>query len=183
MKKLINLFFFICVIMSFCFAQKNTTTTATTPNSRIVKILPDLTFDLIPVLSSGGNGYEPVAGIPGRIKIPVRFIVKNIGNDISKTCKVQIEVQYQGARSFKEVEQGVPEGSYNRTAISETMELQPIEKGKDALRNHAFIFSKFPEEAWGKRVKLIAHIIYPVYNGEISTQNNYSNPYEFDLVK
>ncbi|MBL0147058.1 MAG: hypothetical protein IPP48_16425 [Chitinophagaceae bacterium] len=73
--------------------------------------------------------------------------------------------------------------TFNRIVRSEICEIQAIEKGKDVLRNHAFVFSKFPEEAFGKRVKIIARIIYPDYNGEISRANNYSEAYEFDLVK
>ncbi len=183
MKKL-TLTLLVCMATFVVNAQKvKPITGVISPNSDIVKILPDLTFDLIPVLSSGGNGYEAVAGIPGRIKIPLRFIVKNIGNATSKPCKVETEIFYAGARTRVEIEQGTPEGAFNRTVRSEPMQLQAIEKNKDVLRNHAFIFSNFPEEAWGKRVKIITRIIYPTYNGEISSTNNVSNAYEFDLIK
>jgi hypothetical protein len=188
MKNLINLLLFISVNISFCFAQKKPTNTIiATPNSVAAKLLPDLIFSLIPVISSGGNGYEPVAGIPGRIKMPIRFIVKNIGNATSKPCKVEIELYYTGqltageARNSGEGNGG--SASFNRIVRSEICEIQAIEKGKDVLRNNAFVFSKFPEEAFGKRVKIIAHIIYPDYNGEISRVNNYSEAYEFDLIK
>jgi hypothetical protein len=175
-----------CASFSICIAQKPKVSTgvAITPNNGGAKILPDLAFDLIPALSSGGNAYEAVAGIPDRIKIPLRFIVKNIGNATSKSCKVQLYIRYQGIRTFTEIEHGnVPEGSYNRMAISEPMELQAIEKGKDVLRNHAFVFTRFPEEAWGKRVKIEAEIINPGVNSEITKSNNSSTPFEFDLVK
>lgn len=179
---------FIC-ISQLVKAQKPKAVTGitTTPGGGVAKLLPDLTFSLIPVISSGGNAYEPVAGIAGRIKMPIRFIVKNIGNATSKPCKVEIELYYTGQLTAGEARNaaegnGTP-ASFNRIVRSEICEIQAIEKGKDLLRNHAFVFSKFPEEAFGKRVKLIAHIIYPDYSGEITRSNNYSEAYEFDLVK
>jgi hypothetical protein len=192
LKKMKKIFLFsfvlVCLIHS-ANAQKpkNIAGTTITPNSGVAKLLPDLTFSLIPVISGGGNGYEPVAGISGRIKMPIRFIVKNIGNATSKPCKVEIELYYTGQLTAGEARQSA-EGnggptSFNRITRSEICEIQAIEKGKDVLRNHAFVFTKFPEEAFGKRVKIIAHILYPDNNGEISKVNNYSEAYEFDLVK
>jgi hypothetical protein len=189
MKKALLVSFAFTCITYFANAQKPKAITgvAITPNSGAAKLLPDLTFSLIPVISSGGNGYEPVAGFAERIKMPIRFIVKNIGNAAAKPCKVEIELYYTGQLTAGEARQsGEGNGgpvSFNRIVRSEICEIQAIEKGKDVLRNHAFVFSKFPEEAFGKRVKLIAHIIYPDYNGEISRANNYSEAYEFDLVK
>jgi hypothetical protein len=189
MKKTLLVSFAFISITHFTNAQKPKAITgvAVTPNGGAAKLLPDLTFSLIPVVSSGGNGYEPVAGIAGRIKMPIRFIVKNIGNAAAKPCKVEIELYYTGQLTAGEArnatEGNAGPGNFNRIVRSEICEIQTLEKGKDVLRNHAFVFSKFPEEAFGKRVKIIAHIIYPDYNGEISRVNNYSEAYEFDLVK
>jgi hypothetical protein len=189
MKKIFLFLSALFCTIQFAVAQKPKAMpgVSTSPNDRITLLLPDLTFSLVPVISSGGNGYQPVAGITGRIKMPIRFIVKNIGNATSKPCKVEIELYYTGQLTEGEARHsaegnGAPR-SFNRIVRSEICEIQAIEKGKDVLRNHAFVFSKFPEEAFGKRVKIIAHIIYPDYNGEISRANNYSEAYEFDLVK
>jgi hypothetical protein len=175
----------VVVITSNALAQKlKTSSEASIKPVNSEAILPDLTFDLIPGLSGGGKAYEPVPGMPKRIKIPVRFIVKNIGNANSKPCKVLLLIRYQGIRTFAEIEHGnVSEGSYNRLVTSEPMQLQAIEKGKDVLKNHAFVFATFPEEAWGKRIKIEAEIINPGLNSEISKSNNSSTPFEFDLVK
>lgn len=171
--------------LSVCVAQKpkKVTGATITANNGAAKLLPDLTFDLIPALAGGGNAYETVTGRPGAIKFPMSFIVKNIGNAVSKTFKVEVEILYQAPRTLVEVEQGVPAGAYNRGIRSEPVTVEAIEKGKDVLKNHAFIFPNFPEAAWGKRIRIIAHIVYPVYNGEILSSNNSSSPYEFDLVK
>ncbi|MBL0147059.1 MAG: hypothetical protein IPP48_16430 [Chitinophagaceae bacterium] len=78
MKKIFLLPFALFCITQFASAQKPKAIPGATisPNERITLLLPDLTFSLIPVISGGGNGYEPVAGIAGRIKMPIRFIVK-----------------------------------------------------------------------------------------------------------
>jgi hypothetical protein len=182
MKKIIYLLFSALAINGSVLAQKKASNIKGTPSPAVL-IKPDLIFNQIPILINGANGIEAVAGIPGRVIIPLSLVIENIGNLTSKPCKVQLSLEWKGALSRAEVEGGRVEPYYNRVKKSETMELQAIEKGKLVLRTQNFTFASIPDEVWDKRVRLTAEIIYPDYNGEISRTNNYSERIEFDLKK
>lgn len=174
----------ICVI-SFANAQKGKKDdVVVNPANNVARNLPDLNILLVPKLTNGGTEavYQPVAGVAGRIKIPVDVIIKNIGFATSKLCKVVLYARFQTPRSFSEVEHGVAEGAFNDLVISEPMPLLALEQGKDVLRKHSFVFNRFPNLATGKKVRLFAEIIYPVINGELTTNNNVSRTFEVSLV-
>ena len=187
MKKLLSITLFIICFISIAKAQKGKLPTGviiTNPERKVVVSLPDLNILLIPKLTNGGVDaiYEPVAGVPGRIKIPVDMIIKNIGFATSTTCKVVLYARFQRTRSFSEVEHGVAEGAFNDLVISEPITLLALEQKKDVLRTHSFVFNRFPTLAPGKKVRLVAEIIYPTINGEITTTNNVSRTFEVNLV-
>lgn len=174
----------ICLI-SFAKAQKGRKDdVVVNPDNNIARNLPDLNILLVPKLTNGGTEviYQPVAGVPGRIKIPVDLIIKNIGFVTSKPCKVVLYARFQTPRSFSEVEHGVAEGAFNDLVISEPMPLLALAQGKDVLRKHLFVFNRFPNLQAGKKVRLFAEIIYPMTNGEITTTNNVSRTFEVSLV-
>ena len=179
------IFLFALATIANANAQKGNANTATiNPISKLARNLPDLNILLIPRLTNGGDDaiYQPVAGIAGRVKIPVDIIIKNIGFASSKPCKVVLYAHYQRNRTFSEVEHGVAEGAFNDAAISEPMPLLALEQGKDVVRSQAFIFSRFPTLAPGKKVRLTAVISYPTGSAELEISNNTSRTFEVNLV-
>lgn len=151
------------------------------PNKTVSSALPDLTFDLVPALG-GGYGFEKVKGMPQKIKVSTNYIVKNIGFVNSKPCKVYAHISYQRSRTHAEIEQGISTAAWLGIAISESVELQAIQNGKDVLEKQIFTFSKIPADAWGKRVRFLLKIEYGGTNGELSSTNNQSAPNAFDLI-
>ncbi len=158
-------------------AQKGKVQTglAGNPNKAVSRALPDLTFELVPVLV--GTGVEKVEGIPGRIMIPINFIVKNIGLTDSKPTAVYAEYSYKGTQR---VAYDIRESIIH--IQSDPMPLQTIAMGKDVLRKHNFVFKTTPEQAYGKEVKLRLVIVSTGTNNqnEISVTNNISD--EITLV-
>lgn len=152
------------------------------PNKSVSRALPDLTFELVPVLVGAGNGFEKLSGTTNNINIPVNFIVKNIGLANSKPCKVYAHLTYQRPRTRVEIEQGTAAEAWLGFVISEPVALQAIIYGKDVLEKQNFVFRNIPEEAWGKRIRLTLKIEYGILNGEQSAKNNQSDFVEFTLL-
>ena len=174
----------ICFI-SFANAQKGKKEDVfNNPNNKAARVLPDLNILLVPQLRNGGSEavYQPVAGVPGRIKIPVNIIIKNVGFATSKPCKVFLYADYQRNRTSSEIDRGVAEGAFNEAAVSEPMLLEALPQGKEIGRKHAFTFNQFPNLAPGKKVRLTALIIYLPINGELSNDNNKSREFEVILT-
>ncbi len=153
------------------------------PNKAVVRALPDLTFDLIPVLVGSGEGFDRLSGTANSIRIPINFIVKNIGLASSKPCKVYAHLTYQRQRTRAEIEQGTAADAWLGFVISEPAALQAIINGKDVLEKQNFTFSNIPEDAWGKRIRLSLKIEYGILNGEQSVKNNQSDFVEFTLTR
>lgn len=150
------------------------------PNKAVVRVLPDLIFDLIPVIIGGGQGLGSASS---SINIPINFIVKNIGLASSKPCKVYAHLTYQRPRTRVEIEQGTAADAWLGFVISEPVALQAIINGKDALEKQNFVFTNIPEDAWGKRIRLSLKIEYGILNGEQSVKNNQSDFVEFTLTR
>jgi hypothetical protein len=185
MKKLLSIVMLMICFISFANAQKGKKDDVfNNPNNKAARILPDLNILLVPRLTNGGTEavYEPVAGVSGRIKIPVNLIIKNVGFATSKPCKVVLYAHYQRNRTLSEIEHGVAEGAFNDAAVSEPMLLEALEQGKDIGRKHAFTFNRFPNLAPGKKVRLTAIIFYQPVNGELSNDNNKSREFEVSLT-
>lgn len=185
MKKLVSIVMLMICFISFANAQKGKKDDVfNNPNNKAARILPDLNILLVPRLTNGGTDavYEPVSGVPGRIKIPVNIIIKNIGFATSNPCKVFLYADYQRNRTSSEIDRGIPEGAFNDAAVSEPMFLEALTQGKDIGRKHAFTFNRFPNLAPGKKVRLTAIIIYQPVNGELSNDNNKSREFEVGLT-
>lgn len=141
-------------------------------NKSVSRALPDLTFELVPVLVGAGNGVEKVEGIPGRINIPINFIVKNIGLATSKPTTVYAEYSFLGTQRV---------GTDMRESVihvrSDVMPLQAIEPGKEVLRKQNFTFKTTPEQAYGKPLKLRLIIVVAGSNNqnELLVGNNTSD--------
>lgn len=166
MKKIFSLFFVACCIANIATAQKGTPT-AITPHNTIRSTLPDLTFDLVPVVHGGEYGYEDVPGVPGHKKLTVSFIIKNIGLGNAVPSQVYAEYIFNvtDARPFI------------RSAQSNTVSIPAIEKGKELfIEKRDFIFTNTPREAYGKELKFRLVIVSTGMGSqkEHSTKNNAS---------
>jgi hypothetical protein len=161
-------------------AQKAKTKTGVAGHPNVVasRALPDLTFELVPVLV--GNGVEKVAGIPGRITVPINFIVKNIGLTASKPTTVYAEYSYLGTQR---VANDIRESIIH--IKSDPMQLQAIEPGKEVLRRQNFTFQTTPEQAYDKPLKLRLIIVVAGANNqnELLVSNNTSDDLTLTINK
>lgn len=141
------------------------------PNNAIVKILPDLTFDLVPVVVTGGSGVERVPGTKSSIKMDINFIVKNIGLADAKPTLVYAEYSFMGTQRV-----GTDLRPSTIHVESERLPLPAIPTGRDQLIKHVFIFKNTPEQAYGKDVKLRLVIVTAGAGSQIeqSIKNNES---------
>lgn len=141
------------------------------PNVVASRALPDLTFDLIPVLISGGEGVEKIAGTKSNVKMAINFIVKNIGMVDAKPSMVYAEYSYKGTQR---VANDIRESIIH--IQSEQLPIPAIAKGKDDLIRHVFIFKNTPEQAYGKEIKLRLTIVTTGVGSqnELSKANNTS---------
>ncbi|RZJ79658.1 MAG: hypothetical protein EOO47_10130 [Flavobacterium sp.] len=142
------------------------------PNKGIVRMLPDLTFDLVPVLITGGSGVEKVPSTKSSVKMAINFIVKNIGLANAKPTMVYAEYSFIGTQRV---------GTDLRTSTihvtSESLPIPAIPAGRDQLIKQAFIFKNTPEQAYGKDVKLRLVIVTAGVGSqkEQSVKNNISD--------
>ena len=174
MKKLFMILALIVGVLFSVHAQKDKVKPAVlrNPNKSVSRAFPDLTFELVPVLVGAGNGVEKVDGIPGRINIPINFMVKNIGLATSKPTTVYAEYSFLGTQRV---------GNDMRESIihvrSDVMPLQTIEPGKEVLRKQNFTFKTTPEQAYGKPLKLRLVIVVAGSNNqnELLVSNNTSD--------
>lgn len=174
MKKLLMILALLVGVLLSANAQKDKVKNAVVgnPNKLASRALPDLTFELVPVLVGAGNGVEKVEGIPGRINIPINFIVKNIGLAISKPTSVYAEYSFLCTQRV---------GNDMKESIihirSDLMPLQAIEPGKEVLRKQNFTFKTTPEQAYGKPLKLRLIIVVAGANNqnELLVGNNISD--------
>ncbi|RZL24374.1 MAG: hypothetical protein EOO96_23270 [Pedobacter sp.] len=156
------------LIFSLCNvnAQKANTNTGVVvnPNKAVSRALPDLTFHLVPVLVGSGNGVEKLDDTSGRLKIPINFIVKNIGFTTSKPTTVYAEYGYLSSQNVIYIK-------------SDPMLLQSLEPGKEVLLKHQFIFKPTPEQAYNKALKLRLVIAVSGANNknELLVNNNTSD--------
>ena len=142
------------------------------PNKAVVRALPDLTFDLVPVVVTGGSGVERVPGTKTSVKIAINFIVKNIGLADSKPTLVYAEYSFIGTQRV-----GTDLRPSTIHVESERLPLPAISMGRDELIKYAFIFKNTPEQAIGKDVKLRLVIVTAGVGSqtEQSIKNNISN--------
>ncbi len=164
------------LIFSFCnlCAQKVNTNTgvAANQNKAVSRALPDLTFHLVPVLVGSGNGVEKLDDTSGRIKIPINFIVKNIGFTTSKPTTIYAEYSYMSSQGLISIK-------------SNPMFLQVIEPGKELLLKHQFSFKPTPEQAYGRALKLRLVIVVAGANNqnELLVGNNISDELSLKIDK
>ncbi len=175
MKKIFTFFIVLCFTETMANAQKGTPT-AVTPHNTIRSILPDLTFDLFPVIHGGEHGYVDIPGTKGHKKVTISFIVKNIGLGNAVPSQVYAEYIFNvtDARPFI------------RSAQSNTVSIPAIEKGKDLLvENRDFIFTNTPVEAYGKELKFRLVIVATGTGSqqEHSTKNNASVEIPFKISR
>jgi len=149
------------------------------PNNAIVRILPDLTFDLVPVLVTGGTGVERVPGTKTSVKMDINFIVKNIGLADAKPTLVYAEYSFMGTQRV-----GTDLRPSTIHVESERLSLPTIGIGKDELIKHVFIFKNTPEQAIGKDVKLRLVIVTAGLGSqnEQSIKNNISNEVTLNMT-
>lgn len=174
MKKLLMILALLVGMLLSTHAQKDKVkpTVLVNLNKSVSRALPDLTFELVPVLVGAGNGIEKVEGIPGRINIPINFLVRNIGLAISKPTTVYAEYSFLGTQRV---------GNDMKESIihirSDVMPLQAIEPGKEVLRKQNFTFKTTPEQAYGKPLKLRLIIVVAGANNqnELLVGNNISD--------
>ncbi len=179
MKKLIIIITLLISGLVSANAQKGKKTDViVNPNVAASRALPDLTFEFIPVLV--GNGVEKVEGIPGRIMVPINFIVKNVGLVISKPTTVYAEYSYLGTQR---VAYDIRESIIH--IKSDPMQLQAIEPGKEVLRRQNFTFKTTPEQAYGKLLKLKLIIVVAGSNNqnELLVSNNTSDELTITINK
>lgn len=181
MKKLILIISLLISGLCSANAQKGKprTDVMANPNKVVARILPDLTFDLVPVLVGGSNSIQKVEGIPGRLKMTVNYIVKNIGFADSKPTSVYAEYSYMGTQR---VAYDIRESIIH--IRSNPISLQAIEKGKDILRKDAFVFNTTPDQAYGKELKMRLVIVFTGTNNqnEISVANNSSDELTLTMI-
>jgi hypothetical protein len=184
MKKIVLNIVIIISVFNIAKAQKGNPQTSVipNPNNTVLRILPDLTFDLIPALVGGGEGFNKLGGHTNGIIVPINYIVKNIGLTVSKPCKVYAQINYQRPRTRVEIEQGISADTWLGFIISEPTALKAIVNGKDTLEKQKFVFNTIPADALGKRVRLTLKIEYGLLNGEQSSKNNQSDHVEFTLA-
>ena len=141
------------------------------PNSAVVKALPDLTFDLIPVILGGGEPLERVLGTKASVKMDINFIVKNIGVINSKPTKVYATYSFLGTQRV-----GTEIVETMRHFNSAELPIPAIQNGKDELLKLTFYFQNTPEQAFGKDIKVSLTIVTtgPSSQPELSLKNNKS---------
>jgi hypothetical protein len=182
MKKLLMILALLVGMLLSTHAQKDKVkpTVLVNLNKSVSRALPDLTFELVPVLVGAGSGIEKVEGIPGRISIPINFIVKNIGLATSKLTTVYAEYSFLGTQRV---------GNDMKESIihirSDVMPLQAIEPGKEILRKQNFTFKTTPEQAYGKPLKLRLVIVVAGSNNqnELLVSNNTSDELSLKIEK
>ena len=156
------------------YAQKvnNNTGVVVNPNKAVSRALTDLTFHLVPVLVGSGNGVEKLDDTSGRIKIPINFIVKNIGFTTSKPTTVYAEYSYLSSQGLISIK-------------SNPMILQAIEPGKEVLLKHQFIFKPIPEQAYNKplKLRLVITVNGANNNNELLITNNISDELSLKIDK
>lgn len=165
---------FIAVAVAVAFAKQGNTQVVVPQKAAIKPALPDLTFDLMPVIEYDGSNHKLKTDAHGQLTLKLSFIVKNIGFANSASAQIYAEYFFNS--------------SENRTTIvsvqSSHIEIPAIEKGKDKLiEQRAFTFTTIPEQAFGKELKLRLKI---VANGagsqkEYSFQNNTSAEIPFSI--
>ncbi|MDN3588954.1 hypothetical protein QWY86_19915 [Pedobacter aquatilis] len=141
------------------------------PNSAVVKALPDLTFDLIPVVLAGGDPLERVLGTKATVKMDINFIVKNIGVVNSKPTKVYATYSFLGTQRV-----GTEMVQTMRHFNSAELPIPAIKSRKDELFKLTFYFENTPEQAFGKDIKVGLTIVTTGAGSqpELSLKNNQS---------
>lgn len=141
------------------------------PNSAVSRALPDLTFDLIPVILAGGEPLERVLGTKATVKMDINFIVKNIGVVNSKPTKVYATYSFLGTQRV-----GTEIVETMRHFNSAELPVPAIQNGKDELLKLTFYFQNTPEQAFGKDVKVSLTIVTTGAGSqpELSLKNNKS---------
>lgn len=155
MKKIYSLFYIIVFTATIATAQKDNRGVLAPHKEIILSNLPDLTFDLVPVIANGGNNYEMTASAPGQVRVKVSFIVKNIGLGNAAPAQVYAEYSFLGTQRV---------GSEIKTSLrhvqSGQVSIPAIEKGKDLLiEKREFVFDTTPEQAYGKELKFRLAIV------------------------
>lgn len=149
------------------------------PNVPASRALPDLTFDLIPVIVTDGEGVEKIPGTKRDVKMSINFIVKNIGMVNAKPSMVYAEYSYKGTQR---VGNEIRETMIHRQ--SEQVPIPAVAMGKDELVKQVFIFRNTPENAYGKEIKLRL-VIVPTGVGsqnELSKTNNSSVEITMNMI-
>ena len=161
-------------------AQKGKKTGAVVnPNVTASRALPDLTFDLIPVNVTGGEGVEKILGTKRDVKMAINFIVKNIGMVNAKPSMVYAEYSY---KATQRVANDIRETMIHQQ--SEQVPIPAVAMGKDDLVKQVFIFRNTPENAYGKEIKLRL-VIVPTGVGsqnELSKTNNSSAEITLNMI-
>ncbi|WP_372820747.1 hypothetical protein [Pedobacter sp.] len=172
MKKLLMITMLLISGLYSANAQKGKKTdVVVNPNVPASRALPDLTFDLVPVVVTGGSGVEKVQGTKTSIKMGINFIVKDIGMLNAKPSMVYAEYSFMGTQR---VGNDIRETMIHRQ--SEQVPISAIAMGKDELVKQIFIFRNTPENAYGKEIKLRL-VIVPTgvsSQNELSKTNNSS---------
>ncbi|RZL46484.1 MAG: hypothetical protein EOP00_14850 [Pedobacter sp.] len=149
------------------------------PNVPAARALPDLTFDLVPVIVTGGSGVEKVPGTKRDIKMGINFIVKNIGMVNAKPSMVYAEYSFMGTQR---VGNEIRETMIHRQ--SEQVTIPAVAMGKDELVKQVFIFRNTPENAYGKEIKLRLVIVATGVGSqnELSKANNSSAEITMNMI-
>ena len=99
MKKILIITSILCCVFINANAQKGKKTdVVVNPNVPAARALPDLVFDLVPVIVTGGEGVEKVPGTKRDVRMSINFIVKNIGMVNAKPSMVYAEYSYKGTQ-------------------------------------------------------------------------------------
>ncbi|RZK54757.1 MAG: hypothetical protein EOO87_09595 [Pedobacter sp.] len=172
MKKILIMTSMLCGIFFNANAQKGKKTdVVVNPNVQASRALPDLTFDLVPVIVTGGSGVEKVLGTKRDVKMGINFIVKNIGMVNAKPSMVYAEYSFMGTQR---VGNDIREAMIHRQ--SEQVPIPAVAMGKDELVKQVFIFRNTPENVYGKEIKLRLVIVTTGVGSqnELSKTNNSS---------
>ncbi len=149
------------------------------PNVAASRALPDLTFDLIPVIVTGGEGVERIPGTKRDVRMAINFIVKNIGMVNAQPSMVYAEYSYKGTQRVA--------NDIRETMIhiqSEQITIPTIAMGKDELIKQIFVFRNTPEQAYGKEIKLRLVIVTTGVGSqhELSKTNNTSTEIVLNMI-
>ncbi|MNK28873.1 hypothetical protein D3C87_472580 [compost metagenome] len=150
------------------------------PNVVASRALPDLTFDLIPVIVTDGEGVEKIPGKKRDVRMAINFIVKNIGMANAKPSKVYAEYSYKGTeRVAYDIRETI------KNIQSEQLPIPAVAMGKDELVKHVFIFRNSPAEAIGKEIKLRLVIVTTGVGSqnELSKTNNTSTEIVLNMIQ